>query len=403
MAAAARRNTACYLHQMHLPRPPDVLPSATAPPLAEWGVPDAAAAAVAAPLQACVQVRAPGRLHLGFLDPAGTLGRRFGSLGLVIDGFETALTLAAAPQDRLTASPQAEAADLGRIASHLQRLRRHSGCHQPLAVHLQHSLPAHTGLGSGTQLALALGAAFSRWHGLALGTATVAQWLGRGQRSGIGIAGFDAGGLLLDGGPGADGSPAPVLARLQLPAAWRVVVVQDTLQRGLSGADEKNAIAGLAPLPQAAAAEICHQVLMQVLAGAAAGDFAAFACGLNRVQQILGSHFAPAQGGQACSSAAVGRLLQWIDSQAGGAPAAGPLAATGQSSWGPTAFAIVPSAAAAAALVAAARAAGQVAPQLSLRCVAGRNSGATVLDHRLALPGDLPAPAQSGRPPIGRN
>ena len=37
---------------------------------------------------------APGRLHLGFLDPAGTLGRPFGSLGLVIDGFETVLELA---------------------------------------------------------------------------------------------------------------------------------------------------------------------------------------------------------------------------------------------------------------------------------------------------------------------
>ena len=360
------------------------MPGAAAPSALAWGLPQSAAQSN----PAGVQVRAPGRLHLGFLDPAGTLGRRFGSLGLVIDGFETELTLKPAPQDSLTAGPHAEAADLDRIAGHLQRLRQHSGCHQPLAVHLQRSLPAHTGLGSGTQLALALGRAFARWHGLALGTATLAQWLGRGQRSGIGIAGFDAGGLLLDGGPGANGSPAPVLARLVLPAAWRVVVVQDTLQRGLSGADEKRAITRLMPLPQAHAAEICHQVLMQVLAGAAADDFAAFASGLNRVQQILGAHFAPAQGGQACSSAAVGRLLQWIDSQTSAQtshPTSDPRAATGQSSWGPTAFAIVPSADAATALMAAARTAGMVAPQLSLICVAGRNSGATVVDQRLEL------------------
>ena len=32
-----------------------------------------------------VSVNAPGRLHLGFLDPSGTLGRRFGSLGLMIE------------------------------------------------------------------------------------------------------------------------------------------------------------------------------------------------------------------------------------------------------------------------------------------------------------------------------
>ncbi len=375
---------------MHPPCSPHALPGAAALSALAWGSPQGHAQ----PSPAGVQVRAPGRLHLGFLDPAGTLGRRFGSLGLVIDGFETALTLAAAPQDQLTAGPQAEAADLDRIANHLQRLRQHSGCMQPLAVHLQGSLPAHTGLGSGTQLALAVGRAFACWHGLALSTATLARWLGRGLRSGIGIAGFDAGGLLLDGGPGADGSPAPVLARLVLPAPWRVVVVQDTLQRGLSGADEQRAIARLTPLPQAAAAEICHQMLMQVLAGAAADDFAAFASGLNRVQQILGAHFAPAQGGQACSSAAVGRLLQWIEHQHSG-PARQPLAATGQSSWGPTAFAIVPSAAAATALVAAARSAGMVAPQLSLRSVAARNSGATVVDQRLAAQPAAPLSAHT--------
>ncbi len=382
---------------MHPPcTSPQTRPSAAASPAATWGLPEADAGARAAAAQASVQVRAPGRLHLGFLDPAGTLGRRFGSLGLVIDGFATTLTLAAAPQDCLSAGPQAEAADLDRIHHHLQCLRQHSGCHQPLALHLQRSLPAHTGLGSGTQLALAVGRAFAQWHGLALSTLTLAQWLGRGQRSGIGIAGFDAGGLLLDGGPGADGSPPPLLARLVLPPAWRVLVVQDNAQRGLSGGDEKRAIARLAPLPQAQAAEICHQVLMQVLAGAAAADFAAFATGLNRVQQILGAHFAPAQGGQACSSAAVGRLLQWIDQQTG-TPGGGndkqPLAATGQSSWGPTAFAIVPSADAANTLMAAALAAGIVASQLSLRCVAARNSGATVLDHRLDAAGLVAAPA----------
>ena len=34
--------------------------------------------------EACVAVgvRAPGRLHLGFLDPSGSLGRRFGSIGI---------------------------------------------------------------------------------------------------------------------------------------------------------------------------------------------------------------------------------------------------------------------------------------------------------------------------------
>jgi beta-ribofuranosylaminobenzene 5'-phosphate synthase len=59
------------------------------------------------------------------------------------------------------------------------------------------------------------------------------------------------------------------------------------------------------------------------------------------VQQLLGDHFAPAQDGSAWTSAAVGRLMRWWGASAGDA------AAIGQSSWGPTGFAIVPSAQAA--------------------------------------------------------
>ena len=324
-----------------------------------------------------VRVRAPGRLHLGFLDPSGTLGRRFGSLGLVIEGFETEVEIASAGADDISADTPAARAEAGRVAPHLHRLRECTGLHEPLALRLKSALPAHAGFGSGTQLALAVGRAFAHWHGLDLSSATLATWLARGQRSGIGIAGFDAGGLLLDGGPGADGSPAPLLARLEWPSQWRIIVVVDSLRHGLHGRAEREAIAGLPALPRAQAADLCHQVLMRVLPGAASGDFAAFASGINQVQSCLGEHFAPAQGGSAWTSPAVGRLMQWLRARCGEA------AAIGQSSWGPTGFACVPSAAAAQQLIAAARAEGVVDTALELHVVAGRNHGAVSTDAAL--------------------
>ncbi len=327
---------------------------------------------------ATVTVRAPGRLHLGFLDPAGSLGRRFGSLGLVVNGFETEIELMASPDGPVAACGIGGPAELARAGACLGLLQRHSGRHEPLGLRLVRLLPAHAGFGSGTQLALAIGRAFALWHGLDLSTPTLAQWLGRGLRSGVGIAGFDQGGLLVDGGPGADGAPASVLARLPLPAAWRVLVVQDGAHQGLSGSEELRAMATLAPLPQALAADICHQVLMRVLPGAAGAEFAPFATGINRIQQVLGEHFASAQGGSAFTSPAVGRLIEWVARQGE------PTAATGQSSWGPTGFAILPSQAQAEALIAAARAANVVAPRLTLRIVSARNTGATLVDLRRA-------------------
>jgi len=319
-----------------------------------------------------VSVRAAGRLHLGFFDPSATLGRRFGSLGLVVEGFESALEIQSASTDRWHADTPFARAELERAAAFVQRLREHTGRREPLALRLIDVLPPHAGFGSGTQLALALGRAFVRWQGIDASTPTLAQWLGRGQRSGIGIAAFDAGGLLVDGGPGLRGEPAPLLARLDVPPAWRVIVVQHENQRGLSGAAEREAIATLAPLSQTQSAEICHQVLMRVLPGAAADDFAAFAAGVNRMQALLGEHFAPAQAGSAWSSAHVARLMDWLRATAG------EQIAIGQSSWGPTGFAIVPSAAVAQGLIERAQAAGVVAPGLRVSAVRGRNRGATV-------------------------
>lgn len=322
-------------------------------------------------------LQAPGRLHLGFLDPGGTLGRRFGSLGLVVEGFATELRLRGAAADGLAAGSPAAQAELERAASCLHTLRRLTGRDQPLALELLQVLPAHAGLGSGTQLALAVGRAFARWHGLDVGTAQLAAWLGRGLRSGIGIGGFDQGGLLLDGGPGADGGPAPLLSRVALPPAWQIVLVLDERLQGLAGGQERQALAALPPLPQAAAAAICHQVLMRVLPGAASEDFEPFAAGVTTVQQLLGEHFAPAQGGQRYTSADVGRVIEWIG--------AATIAGTGQSSWGPTGFALLPSRDEAESVVAAAHAAGVVDPALSIRIVRGRNRGAQITE--------LPAPA----------
>ena len=316
------------------------------------------------------RVHAPGRLHLGFLDPSATLGRRFGSLGLVVEGFETIVDLRPARRDVSSATGPDESTELPRALAHLETLRGISGRRDPLDLHIAQVLPAHAGFGSGTQLALAVGHAFCRLHDLRYGSSELARLLGRGQRSGVGIAGFDRGGLLLDGGPRADGTPAPLISRLALPPQWRVLLVLDPRRRGLSGAGEKAALARLAPLPREAAAEVCHEVLMRVLPGAAAGEFDAFALGLSRMQAILGGHFAPAQDGSAFASAAVRRAIEAV--------AAHTPAAIGQSSWGPTGFAVLPSSAAAEAALAAARAAGAVDAALAVHVVRSRDHGASI-------------------------
>ncbi|WP_332674003.1 beta-ribofuranosylaminobenzene 5'-phosphate synthase family protein [Aromatoleum sp.] len=322
-----------------------------------------------------VFVEAPARLHLGFLDPSASLGRRFASLGLVIDGMSTHLSVARAAYDVVEVPQSCGDATRERLARHVDLLKRETGLRSPLHVMLHRAPPVHAGLGSGTQLALAVGRAFAACHGLELETRRVAALLGRGERSGVGIAGFDRGGLLLDGGPGAAGTVAPLLAQAVFPPRWRVLVVLDDRLDGLHGSQERAAMDRLAPFPRELAAELCHQVVMRLLPGVMEGMFEPFADGISTVQRMIGDYFAPAQGGSMYTSASVGRFLEWIRPRY--------CAGIGQSSWGPTGFAVLPSAERAAEVIAAARAAGAMDPALRVVVVAGRNRGA-LLEHHSA-------------------
>ncbi len=328
--------------------------------------------APSAPRVTSVRVCAPARLHLGFLDPGASLGRRFGSLGLVVEGFDTIVTLARAPRevDEVVGVGPQETQAAPRAHAVLTALRDATGARDALTLRIEQVPPPHAGFGTGTQLALAIGRAFATLHELVLETPALARIGGRGLRSGVGIAGFDVGGLLVDAGPGATGGPAPLVARVELPAAWRVLLVLDPRTTGLHGDAERAALAQLAPLSRTQAAALCHDTLMQVLPGAMEGDFSGFASGINRMQRTLGEHFAPAQDGCAYTSASVGRTLEAL--------AAARPAAIGQSSWGPTGFAIVPGADGLEAWLDRARAEGLVDAALHCRLVQPRARGAVV-------------------------
>jgi beta-RFAP synthase len=342
----------------------------------------ASAVSLARAAPAAVAVAAPARLHLGFLDPSGTLGRRFGSIGMMIDGMATSIHLALAADNRIDAAPPARH-ELVRARRLVRRLQATTGRQEPLALNISQALPPHVGLGSGTQLALALGRAFSEIHRLELTTAAIANLLDRGGRSGIGIAGFDHGGVLVDGGPRAGACAPPVLARFDFPRDWRVILVQDPARSGLHGDSEKAGIARLPFFEQARAAHLCHLVLMQILPALAEADFAPFAAALSELQAIVGEYFAPIQGG-VYTSPAVAQLMRWIGDHHP--------AAVGQSSWGPTAFAIVPSETQAREVLGQARASAALDPRLVATIVAGRNQGARVIRGAGALQDALAAP-----------
>lgn len=308
-----------------------------------------------------IRVRAPARLHLGFLDLNGGLGRRFGSIGLAVDQPATDLTLTLAHENGASGPESSRAERL------IERFRTELALPGHYKAHISSAIPAHAGLGSGTQLALAIGAGLMHLERRTPDFRALGELVERGARSAIGMAAFENGGFVIDGGRGASGHAPPVLARVEFPDAWRILLILDPRAEGVHGDGETKAFAALPDFPECKAARLCHLALMRLLPGLAEADIGAFGSALKEIQDIVGHHFAAAQGGSPWTSAAVGRIAARME-QAGGT-------GIGQSSWGPTGFAFVSDETAArrlyATLVEEAKAEG-----LELRIVHGRNSGA---------------------------
>jgi predicted sugar kinase len=74
---------------------------------------------------------------------------------------------------------------------------------------------------------------------------------------------------------------------------------------------------------------------MRILPALVLADYEPFSHGIGEIQRVVGEFFAPFQGGGRYTSPAVGRAI--ADLEADG------LKGLGQSSWGPTGFALFPS------------------------------------------------------------
>lgn len=272
-----------------------------------------------------VKVDAPARLHMGFVDLHGGLGRRFGSLGLCIDNLSTCLSVS--DSHGISAEgPSAERAK--KMAETLfETFNLEGGVH----IEIHRAIGEHIGLGSGTQLSLAVARAISELKQLDVPIKHLARLLGRGDRSGIGMGAFRYGGFLVDGGRSDESSVPPIIAHIPFPDAWRVLLIFDNDRVGVHGSSEKHAFQTTEPMSEAVSQQLCRVLLMQVLPALAEQDCATFGKGITTIQNHIGDYFASWQGGRYCSER-VAAVLDWVRQQSA--------TGYGQSSWGPTGFAI---------------------------------------------------------------
>ena len=308
-------------------------------------------------------IEAPARLHFGFLDLDGGLGRRFGGLGLAVNDIATKLLINHTEVISVIGDPS------GRVQKYAEKFCAWKGLTGGCRIEVKEQIINHSGLGSGTQLALAVGTAIAKLHKLDCTSTEIAVVLNRGARSGIGIGAFQQGGFLVDAGRDSDCKVPPIVSRIQFPSNWRIILLLDTDSRGLHGTDEYALFSALPPFTAEKAAYLCHLVMMKILPGISEEKIGIFSEGIHELQSTMGEFFASAQGGR-YTSRIVGDAINFLESMG--------IQGVGQSSWGPTGFAFIDSETQAYTILRELQSKFSGNNKLQFKIVSGRNTGAKI-------------------------
>lgn len=163
---------------------------------------------------------------------------------------------------------------------------------------IKKTYPAHSGLGSGTQISLAVAKVILKLHDKDMAAPQIAKIVGRGGTSGIGVRAFDNGGFIIDGGhklsekpdflpsSASKAPPAPLIARYNFPEEWDIILAIPNVPAGASGQKEVNIFQEHCPISIGEVQKLSHVLLMKMMPAVVEGDIKSFGEAVNKIQNI---------------------------------------------------------------------------------------------------------------------
>ncbi|MCW8802526.1 MAG: kinase [Candidatus Bathyarchaeota archaeon] len=279
-----------------------------------------------------VYVKTPARLHFGLIDINGEMGRMFGGLGVAVDTPNVVLEAEESETFCVTGKNSERAEFFAKKFLETYNLE------SKVKIHVKQTITEHIGLGSGTQLALAVASALSKLFNVNASLQELSLSMGRMKRTGVGTAVFGQGGFVVDGGKQTKNgifvpeSLPPLIFHESFPENWKFVVAVPDVKKGLAKTEEKTAFAKAPPMPAQAVGEVCRLVMMKLLPSLVDRDIKSFGEALTRIQVVVGDCFADVQGGTFSSMEAAETINFMKTCGAYG---------VGQSSWGPAVYGLV--------------------------------------------------------------
>lgn len=271
-----------------------------------------------------VTIRTGSRLHFGFFSVRRQQDvRRFGGLGVMLES--PGVELVVSRIDAATDTHNGPCRAVARVKNFAEAYRQSTGSTDRASFCIRSAIPEHKGLGSGTQLGLAVGRALSQFIGAEEPIDQTARNISRGRRSAIGVHGFESGGLIVDGGKSGC-ELGTLMSRIEFPEEWRFLLAWPRTVEGLSGSSERHAFQDLSEMSAEVTKRLEHLAVEEVLPAVHQRDFSRCAAGLHEFGMLNGEYFAPIQHGVYANQ----RMAELAASirRSG-------FAGVGQSSWGP--------------------------------------------------------------------
>lgn len=270
-----------------------------------------------------VRITTGARVHLGLLDTVAP----FGGIGVMVDQPATEIRVSAHSRFLADETIRDRATE---IATRVAKASGNLGL-PACRVELVRGAAAHCGLGSGTQVSMAIAEAMLVHLGIQADARSLAvDFAQRGKRSAVGVHGYHHGGLIFED---AD-SPTdlnPMQRRVELPGQWRILLVRPRQASGtISGDIERQQFANLGGASGEAKSELLRILVDELLPAAKSHRFDDFACAVTRYNRQSGMLFSPVQGGP-YHGRQVSDLVDHLQN--------GGVCGVGQSSWGPGVFA----------------------------------------------------------------
>jgi len=286
-----------------------------------------------------LRVRTPSRIHFGLIDMNGSVGRIEGGVGVALD--EPCVELLACRSDKVNIGgpavvPESTREQLEAVCTRFREQYPSGG----IELEIERVIPGHSGLGSKTQLTMAVGLALGVLYERRLSSTQLAVLGKRGGTGGIGCAAFEHGGVVADaghryGGPGGKTAfaptaasvafaPPPILFHSPMPSHWRIILALPA-GRIVHGEEERALFTEYCPVPSEEAAQSARLALMKVIPAVLEADLESFGAGIEAMQKLgLKRHEIARQNEAVHDTMTEMRRLG--------------LSGVGMSSWGPAVF-----------------------------------------------------------------